>query len=218
MTRAALGISPITSTPYVFTFVTGLTLGTCTMVLNVILIAVQKLVFGKDFTLKTIGMQIGISFIFSGFIDLSIWLFGGFAPATYPGKLLYLIFGCAVLAFGMSLVVMANFVVLPGEGGVKCVVKYTRWEFGTAKVVFDITMVSIAVITSLVTMGRVTGIREGTVIASILIGTFSKMFMRRFKSRIDVFLGYAEVKTDAGGSGENAPLADSISNNTEVLE
>lgn len=223
MTKAALGISPITSTPYVVTLVTGLTLGTCTMILNVLLIAAQKLVFGKDFTVKTIGMQIGISLIFSVFIDLSIWLFGWFQPATYPGRLLYLVFGCAVLAAGMSLVVMANFVVLPGEGGVKCVMKYTGWEFGTAKILFDCTMVTTAAIVSLVTLGRLAGVREGTVIASILLGTFSKFIMRRFKGRIDRFLGYEAASTAAVSEAgavqrEVASLADAIPNSTEVLE
>jgi len=223
LTRAALGISPISSVPYVFTFVTGLTLGTCTMVLNAVLIIAQKLVFGRDFTAKIIGMQIGISLVFSVFIDLGIWLFGWFAPATYPGRLLYLLFGCGVLALGMSMVVMANFVVLPGEGAVKCIVKYTGWEFGTAKVTFDSSMVTLAVVTSLVTMGRVQGVREGTVIASILIGTFSKFIMRRFKGRMDLYLGYgtADRTTVAAGTGarrDKAPFAEMIPNNTEVLE
>lgn len=224
LTRAALGISPISSVPYVFTFVTGLTLGTCTMFLNVILIVTQKLVFGRDFTWKTIGMQIGISLVFSVFIDLSIWLFGWFAPATYPGRILYLLFGCGVLAIGMSMVVMANFVVLPGEGAVKCIVRYTGWEFGTAKVVFDSSMVTTAVVVSLLTMRRVEGVREGTVIASILIGTFSKFIMRRFKGRMDLYLGYGAAgrTADADGTGaeqrEEAPFAEMIQNNTEVLE
>jgi uncharacterized membrane protein YczE len=188
LTRSALGISPISSVPYVASLLSGWTLGTYTMLLNVVLILVQKLMLKKGFTVRDIAMQIGISIVFSFFIDLNIFFFGWYFPQTYSEKMAYLLFGCVVLAVGMSLVVMANLVVLPGEGVVKCVVKYVHCEFGTAKVAFDCCMVACAAVLSLTFSHRVEGIREGTLISAILIGTFSKFIMRRYKDRIDRFL------------------------------
>lgn len=155
---------------------------------NAILIAMQKLVFRKGFSIKDIILQVGISIVFSVFIDLSIYLFGWFVPQTYVGRMMYLIFGCAVMATGMSAVVIVNFTVLPGEGAIKCIVKYTGWEFGTAKIIFDSSTIAAAVFLCLIAIGSLEGIREGTLISALIIGTFSKFIMRRFKPCLDRLL------------------------------
>ena len=187
MTRAALGISPISSLPYIVSLL-GLSLGICTMVFNVILIATQKIALKKDFTTVDIAMQTTLSLVFSVFIDLSIFLLGWFTPQTYFGKLAYLLFGCAVLALGVSLVVTANFAILPGEGVAKVIAKLLKLEFGTGKIIFDSACVVLALAASLLCHGKIEGIREGTVIAALLIGTFSKFimsFLRPNDSSID---------------------------------
>jgi len=195
LTRAALGISPISSFPYVMSSVTTLSLGTCTMGLNLILIAIQKLALGRKFTLRICLMQFALSLVFSVFIDLNIALFGSFRPSSYPGKLAYLLFGCAVLAVGMALVVMADFVLIPGEGAARCIQTWIGKEFGTAKIVFDCSMVVCAVVTSLIFLRRVEGVREGTVIAAVLIGTFARVFMRHVKGPLSRFLGTGQSDT-----------------------
>ena len=71
-----LGISPITSAPYAFSFVVGQTLGTCTMYLNAILYIIQKLVLKKEYTLRRFLTQFILSAVFAVLIDLTgsyIW-------------------------------------------------------------------------------------------------------------------------------------------------
>jgi len=189
VTKAELGISPISSAPYALTFVINQSLGACVMWLNVLLIMIQKLVMKREYTFKVLILQVAISIVFSLFIDLSMILWGGFAPQFYLGKIAYLLFGCFILALGMSLVVMANFVVLPGEGAVKCIAKIFRLEFGTAKIVFDCTMVAMALFISLVFLDQIAGVREGTVISAFMIGTNSRWVMGHSKSQLEIFLG-----------------------------
>lgn len=193
VTHSSLGISPISSFPYVLSIVTGMSLGTCTLGLNVILILVQRIVFGKEYTLTKCLLQIAISIIFSVFIDLSIFLFGGFWPQSYLSKLIYLLFGFVVLAVGMSMVVMSNFVVLPGEGAAQCIAKLMKTSFGNAKIIFDSLMVALAVMISLIMLHRMEGIREGTVLAAFMIGAISKVIFRLFKDRVNLFLGFSEA-------------------------
>lgn len=197
LTRASLGISPISSVAYVASLIWGFSLGVCTMGFNAILILVQKMVFRKGFSIKDILLQIGISIIFSVFIDLSIYLFGWFVPQTYIGRMIYLIFGCAVMAAGMSAVVIVNITVLPGEGAIKCIVRYTGWEFGVAKILFDSSIIAIAVVICFITVGKLEGIREGTFIAALIIGTFSRFIMRHFKLYLDRFLNRWPEKNPA---------------------
>lgn len=210
VTRAALGISPISSVPYVLSIATGISLGICTFGLNAILILVQRIVFGKEYTLKKCLLQIAISIVFAVFTDFSIFLFGGFWPQAYLFKLIYLLFGFVVLAAGMSMVVMSNFVVLPGEGAVQSIVKLAKCSFGNAKIIFDSSMVILAVIISLIMLHHINEFREGTVLAAFMIGAISKVVFRLFKGKVDLFLGLAEAEI------EKAPLEAESSEATEL--
>lgn len=209
MTRSALGISPISSFPYVTALLTGLSLGICTMAFNVPLIAIQKLVLRRDFTIKEMIMQAVLSLVFSAFIDLSIFLFGWFTPQSYIGRLAYLLFGCVVLALGVSMVVMANFAILPGEGAAKVIARVLKKEFGTGKIIFDCSCVVLAIVLSLIGLGRIEGIREGTVIAALLIGTCSKFIMRFLRPPLQRFLGYDKPE-------EPVPAAEADANELEI--
>lgn len=76
--RSALGTTPISSVNYVMSLHTPLTLGTCTFLINLILIAGQFwLVRGNGYRqdIVEILLQIPFSFVFSAFIDLNMsWL------------------------------------------------------------------------------------------------------------------------------------------------
>lgn len=213
MTRASLGISPITSLPYVCSLLWGLSLGTYTMVFNVLLITAQKLVLKKDFTTKDIAAQTILSLVFSAFIDLSIFLFGRFMPQAYPGKMLYLLFGCMVLALGVSMVVIANFAILPGEGAAKVIARLLKREFGTGKIIFDSSCVLFSSIFSLIGFGKIIGIREGTIIAALLIGSFSKIIMRFIRPWLERFLN-----PDTDRNKVSAPTSQAVEEGSETAK
>ena len=65
-------------------------------------------------------------------------------------------------------------VVLAGEGVVLAICKIFPVKFGTMKVAFDVTLVVIACLLSLIFLGRIQGVREGTVAAAILVGLTAK--------------------------------------------
>lgn len=183
-----LGISPITSAPYAFSFVVGQSLGTCTMYLNVILYVIQKLVLKKEYTLRKFLTQFILSSVFAVLIDFTGVLFGGFVPQSYVFRMLYLIFGCFVLAAGVCGVVMSDFGMLPGEGVAVCIQKITKLDFGICKIIFDSSMVVLALIISLAFLGRVEGVREGTLVSAFMIGWFARYIGRFLGPRLSVFL------------------------------
>ena len=82
--------------------------------------------------------------------------------------------GCGVLALGMCLVMLADFVVLPAEGAVMAITKASRAKFGTVKVCFDGSMVAVTALLTLTFQGQVAGVGAGTVIAVLLIGTLAR--------------------------------------------
>ena len=85
------------------------------------------------------------------------------------------IIGILLVAVGVSFEVKAGVVVLAGEGVVLAVCKVLpKIKFGYMKVGFDVTLVVIACILSIVFTGRLQGVREGTVAAALLVGLIAK--------------------------------------------
>ncbi len=179
ITKAQLGTSPISSVPYTLSIGFPLTMGTLTFILNMILIIGQVALLKKDFEIIQL-MQIPISIIFGFFIDLTMSLLSFLNPTTYTLKILFLLIGCIILAFGVTMEVIANVVMLSGEAFVKAISSKCNKEFGITKVFFDVTLVLISCILSFVLFKTLMGVREGTIAAALIVGFTSKSFNKIF--------------------------------------
>ena len=62
------------------------------------------------------------------------------------------------------------------DGLVKAIVMVTEKNFGKIKVGLDVTLVTLSIVCSFVLIGGIEGIREGTVLAALLVGTLSRVF------------------------------------------
>ena len=174
ITRANLGTSPISSTPYVLSlWHPALSLGMFTLFFSLFLIALQLIVLGRRFP-KHFWLQIPVSFLLSPFIDLSMSIFFFVDPQFYPLQILSLLIGCLVLGFGVFMEVAANVVMLPGECTVKAITMRWHTDFGKTKICVDVTMVVVAAVLGFVLCGTLTGIREGSVISALLVGLIAR--------------------------------------------
>ena len=153
ITKANLGTSPISAIPYVLSLNFPLTLGQFTIAFSLLLILLQLLILRKNFKLEHL-LQIPISVAFGYFIDMTMGLLTFVAPQTYPAKVLYLLIGCVVLAFGVYLEVLGDVAMLPGESFVRAIVMTWKTDFGTTKVCFDVSMTVIAVVLSFLLAGH----------------------------------------------------------------
>ena len=173
ITKAALGTSPITSVTYVASMFTPLTMGQWTIVLN-LLFAVLELPFMTKRQLREdLRMyltQVVISFFFGLCIDLCMFIIQDLNPVVYISKIVNLLIGCIILAVGIALEVKADVAMMAGEYFVRVLVKKFHKDFGYLKLAFDWSLVALAVILSLCFMGGIYGVREGTVIAALLVG------------------------------------------------
>ena len=73
---------------------------------------------------------------------------------------------------------------LPGEGIVYAVSRYFHIEFGKVKTANDVSLVSLAAVISLVYLGGIEGIREGTLISALITGTIARYFLKHL-SKVD---------------------------------
>ena len=177
ITRANLGTSPISSIPYVLSLNFSHTLGEFTIYMSLVLVALQIIILRKNFKLEY-WLQIPISFAFGYFIDLTMIMLKWLDPQAYIFNIISLVIGCFVLGFGVYLEVLANVAMLPGESFVRSIVQTFKTEFGITKICFDVSMTVIAIALSFIFAGRLDGVREGTVIAALLVGYIARFLKR----------------------------------------
>ena len=215
VTRANLGTSPISSIPYVLSLNFPFTLGNFTIVFSLLLIALQILILRKNFKIENI-LQIPVSIAFGYFIDLTMYLFFWVNPQNYFVKVITLLLGCIVLGFGVYVEVVADVVMLPGESFVRAIVQTWHTNFGTTKIIFDSSMTIIAGVLSFIFSGRLNGVREGTVIAALLVGFIARLFGKKLDF-VKTYLFPEEYRNEAQTSGKSKAEENAAHKNVIVI-
>ena len=177
ITKARLGTSPITSIPYTLSLGFTPTVGMFTLVFNIFLIILQVILLRRNFQLQNL-LQLPIIALFSCFIDLTMSLLGFIQPETYVLKVISLVIGCLILGFGVFMEMVANVAMLPGEATVRAVSDVFSTDFGKTKIAFDSSMTVIAAILSFIMFRHLDGVREGTIVAAILVGFIARLFKK----------------------------------------
>lgn len=99
----------------------------------------------------------------------SVWMTNPLKPCHCVAPLR----GCFLLGMGVSLEVKANVAMVPGEFIVGVIAERLGHDFGWVKMDFDITLVTIACVFSLLFLPHIEGVREGTVVAALIVGPIS---------------------------------------------
>ena len=187
ITKAALGTSPISSVPYTLSLGFSPTLGMFTLYMSIVLILIQIILLRKDFPRQYL-LQIPVSFLFSWFIDMTMELLGFLSPAAYPAKVICLLLGCAILGFGVFMEMAAGVVMLPGECFVNAISRTFHTDFGRTKVAFDTSITVAAAIIGIVLYRELVGVREGTIVAAVLVGMIARRLNCTIGPRVNLLL------------------------------
>lgn len=193
ITKAMLGTSPITSVTYVASMFTPLSMGQWTIILNLLFILFElPLMTRKELKADwlTFTLQIPITVFFGTCIDFSMFLLSWLNPATYVSQILNLLVGCVILAVGIALEVKADAALMVGEYLVRAIARRFHKDFGYVKLGFDTTLVILACVMSFCFIGGLHGVREGTVVAALLVGPIVH-FVTPYYRFIDPWLGDA---------------------------
>ena len=167
ITHANLGTTPITTLPYTLAAIFGLTLGTTTFACNLIFLLLQRILLRRRLGIAEL-LQIPAVLIFSVFIDIWMHLTGALVTDVYVWQIVMCVVGSAVLGAGISLEIMSNATVIPGEGLVIVISTLSRKNFGNIKVLFDCSLVLASLLLGLAVLGSIVGLREGTVLSAVL--------------------------------------------------
>lgn len=177
ITNSNLGTTPITSLPFALGAIFSLSLGTMTFLLNAFFVLMQKVLLRKEFTARHL-VQLPAVLLFSVLIDAGMWATQPLVSSVYGVQLAMSLAGCAVMGLGISLEIVCDATVLPGEGIVIAIAYRSHKVFSTIKILFDSSMVILAVSLSLLVLHTVVGLREGTVVAAVTTGLWVRFFSR----------------------------------------
>ncbi len=180
--KSLLGTSPISSLPYVLSLISPFTFGQTTFAVNMVFVVFELLMLRRDFP-AIFWLQIPVTILFGFCIDFFMQLFA-ILPEAYALKLLLCLLGTSLVALGVAGQGIADVLMLAGEGAVYVFARKSGIDFGKVKVGNDISLVAIAAIVSVLTMGTIEGIREGTLISALLTGIIARFYLRHL-SRID---------------------------------
>ena len=178
-TKAGLGTSPISAIPYSLSLIIpGLSMGTWLILFSIALVLIEIILLKGKMPARSWISQLLISFPVGWLIDAAMWLLTPFNPEVYLVKVLTVILGCVIIALGAYLCVSASLLVLPGDGFVQVLAQVTEKSFGGVRVISDTTQILIAAVLCLIFLHALVGVREGTIIAAILVGSIVKIFAR----------------------------------------
>ncbi len=179
ITRASLGTSAISSLPYVMSLHSvRLSFGATTFILNMIFIILQAILLRKDFH-PVQYLQILVDILFSAFIDISMAFLFWLHPTGILPRLISLVIGCCILAFGICVEVAPDVLVVPGEGIVRAVSKAFRLDFGKVKLANDVTLIALAVLFSFLFFHGLRGVGAGTLISAVIVGPLVSLFSKK---------------------------------------
>ena len=176
-TKAGLGTSPVASVPYSFSLVFPiLTLGGWLNLLSVLQITVQVLLLGKKCKPVEIIIQTVLAFVYGYMTDFSCWLIRGIEVDTYIQQFTFMLLSCIILAFGIWLQLKGTVAMLPGEAMNRAISMVTGKKYENVKIFFDIFYILVAAIICLICIGRLEGVREGSIFAAVAVGNIIKVY------------------------------------------
>ena len=193
--RSSLGASPTTSIPNVIHNIlisrgnTALNLGTLTTIIYLVFLVIQLLFLGRDFKPYML-LEIAQSLVFGYFITAAQMMLAFLPdPVNYAGRLIYLIACIPLIALGVIIYTSAQLISAPADGAIAAISKRLGWAIPKAKLFFDVSVVVIAAIVSLVFFRGLVGVREGTIILAVCVGPVMKPIMARLQKPLMEFCG-----------------------------
>ncbi|MGN0293566.1 MAG: YitT family protein [Lachnospiraceae bacterium] len=182
--KCNMGISPISSIPYVLEEITSLTFGNLTTLFLFVNTGLQMLLL-KDFSDIRLWMQVPLAVVSGWVIDLISGLVN-FDGTVLAYQVMALIFSVFFTALGMVCMISMNLIQNPPDGFVRQLsIKFNK-ELGAVKIRYDISCVIISVSIGLIFLHKIKGFGVATIVSAIFVGktvTWIKLFIQMIRTK-----------------------------------
>lgn len=179
MIHADLGTTPISTVPAAIAAATPFSFGVITIPMSMLFVFAQMLILRREFARFQLW-QLLIAVVFGLLCDLSLVMTAFVQPGNYILQWAAVVVGTVLVSLGVFLQILPRILYSPAEGIVVVIALATGWRFGTVKQCFDWLLVVVAVGISLIFVGELAGVREGTVFAAVAVGGLAKLYQRMY--------------------------------------
>ena len=184
--KTQLGVSTVTSLPYVLSRVFFWSQGTWITIVYCIFVLAQIVILGKKFRPVNL-LQFAVSILFGYYVNLSSYLIAGLQLPNYLSRLIFMIMGILCMASGVGIYLSAGILPLSPDGLVLAIQQKTGRQFAILKLLFDSTMVLLAFLFGILSGNGVIGLREGTVVTALALGPSIGFFTKYIGKPLRVF-------------------------------
>lgn len=184
--QCGLGISPVSSWPFVLAELLPLSFGTLTMLFHAANTLAQALI-GRRVDIRLL-LQIPLAAIFGIVIDFfhSLISIGNLSLGL---RIIFLLLSVVTLAFGMVLMISTKLVQNPPDGTVKLLSEKLGRDMGTVKTGYDIVMCLSSVLFGFIITGRIIGLGAATVVSALCVGRCMTLIRRFIEKPIKSITG-----------------------------
>ena len=175
-----LGVSPVSAFTVPLSQAVHMRLGIVTCVCYSVFVLFDISVLGKRFRLKNL-LQVPFSIVFGFFVDFIGSLFSAITLPDYAIRFVVMMVGVVACAVGAVMYIAMDVVTNPPEGLILVFCERFDIPFGRLKIVTDCIFVTLGILLSVLFLGGVGDIREGTVISAILTGKIISWLTKRWQ-------------------------------------
>lgn len=185
-TKAGLGTSPVASVPYSVSLVSdALTFGGWLNLLSVIQIIIQVILMRGKCNYVEIGIQTLLAFVYGYLTNFSCYLIRGLTAETYILQFTYMVASCFILALGIWIQLKGAVAMLPGEAMNRAISMVTGFKYENIKIFFDILYILISAAICMAFLGKLAGVREGSIIAAVAVGSIIKLYEKIYVTIVE---------------------------------
>lgn len=176
-TKAGLGTSPVASVPYSISLVNhALTFGWWLNIWSLAQVAVQVILLRSKCKPVEIMIQAVLALVYGYLTDFSCLLIDGIQVNTYFMQFFLMALSCFVLALGIWIQFKGGVAMLPGEAMNRTISQVTGKRYENVKILFDILYIVAAAVICFVCIGNLDGVREGSIIAAVVVGNIIRIY------------------------------------------
>jgi uncharacterized membrane protein YczE len=197
--KTSLGVSPIISTAYCVSAISGYNFGNMTFVLYTLLVCVEIIIHLSRKLKKQAALdclQVVVSLVFTRFLNVFDALIPNLGSEEMKGTLIgslggrigMLLVAIVLTGIGAALSLNMRIIPNPGDGIVQTIADAAGKDNGFVKNCVDITCVIVTCLTGLVFARRIIGIGIGTLMAMIGVGRVIAVFNRLTRKQTEALL------------------------------
>ena len=155
-------------------------------------------------------IQAVLALVYGYMTDFSCKLIDSIQPNTYLSQSFWMALGCFVLALGIWIQLKGGVAMLPGEAMNRAISQVSGKRYENIKILFDVLYIVAAAVIGFIATGKLQGVREGSIIAAVVVGNIIKLYNLIFNK---LTKKSAKKKTDANRSSaaKLSPANDNLS-------